>query len=190
MWLDRSSARQQGVRALPKISSFGIEAMDLVAEIYKLTDSFPKREVYSLTDQVRRAAVSVPSNIAEGQAHHSRREFRHFLRHFSGFARGSLRRQYCSAERLGYADHASRTESLPSASSRSRQNFERTDTRSPCPSSSGLLGTDYRVLGTRLSARERTDPARNMHAAPTKTSKAILTPGSLFTSGIRSDAAT
>jgi four helix bundle protein len=42
--------------------------------------------MYSLTDQMRRAAVSVPSNIAEGQAHHSHREFRHFLRH----SRGSL----------------------------------------------------------------------------------------------------
>jgi 23S rRNA-intervening sequence protein len=44
------------------------KAMDMVAEVYKLTDCFPKREVYSLTDQIRRAAVSVPSNIAEGQA--------------------------------------------------------------------------------------------------------------------------
>ena len=45
------------------------KAMDMVTEIYKLTDSFPKQEVYSLTNQIRRAAVSVPSNIAEGQAH-------------------------------------------------------------------------------------------------------------------------
>jgi len=43
------------------------KAMEMVTEVYKLTDSFPKREVYSLTDQIRRAAVSVPSNIAEGQ---------------------------------------------------------------------------------------------------------------------------
>ena len=41
------------------------KAMDMVAEIYKRTDSFPKHEVYSLTNQIRRAAVSVPSNIAE-----------------------------------------------------------------------------------------------------------------------------
>jgi four helix bundle protein len=62
------------------------KAVDLVAEIYDLTESFPRREVYSLTDQIRRAAVSVPSNIAEGQAHYNTREFVHFLRH----ARGSL----------------------------------------------------------------------------------------------------
>jgi four helix bundle protein len=60
--------------------------MDLVDAVYDATDSFPKRETYSLTDQIRRAAVSIPSNIAEGQAHYSNREFLHFLRH----ARGSL----------------------------------------------------------------------------------------------------
>lgn len=62
------------------------KAMDLVDAIYEATDTFPKREIYSLTDQIRRAAVSVPSNIAEGQAHYSKREFLHFLRH----SRGSL----------------------------------------------------------------------------------------------------
>jgi len=45
------------------------KAMDLVTETYKLTDNFPKREIFSLTDQIRRAAVSILSNIAEGQAH-------------------------------------------------------------------------------------------------------------------------
>jgi four helix bundle protein len=62
------------------------KAMDLVDQIYGLTDRFPKREVYSLTDQIRRAAVSIPSNIAEGQAHFKDGEFLHYLRH----ARGSL----------------------------------------------------------------------------------------------------
>jgi four helix bundle protein len=62
------------------------KAMDLVNALYDATEAFPKRETYSLTDQMRRAAVSVPSNIAEGQAHYSKREFRHFLRH----SRGSL----------------------------------------------------------------------------------------------------
>ena len=99
------------------------KAMDLVTEIYKLTDSFPKREVYSLTDQIRRAAVSVPSNIAEGQAHYSRPEFRHYLRHSAG-SLAELETQLLLAERLGYADHSS-TESLPSTSSRGRKNSER-----------------------------------------------------------------
>jgi len=67
------------------------KAMDLVADVYRITDTFPKREVYSLTDQMRRAAVSVPSNIAEGQAHYSKPEFLHFLRHSSGSLPSSKR---------------------------------------------------------------------------------------------------
>jgi four helix bundle protein len=62
------------------------KAMDLVARVYELTDRFPQREVHNLTDQIRRAAVSIPSNIAEGQDHFNNGEFLHFLRH----ARGSL----------------------------------------------------------------------------------------------------
>src|SRR6202158_121458 len=80
------------------------KAMDLVADVDRVTESFPKREIYSLTDQIRRAAVSVPSNIAEGQAHHSHREFRHFLRHSAG-SLAELETQLLLTERLGYADH-------------------------------------------------------------------------------------
>ena len=75
----------------------------MVTEVYKLTDSFPKREVYSLTDQIHRAAVSAPSNIAEGQSHHNNREFVHFLRHSSG-SLAEVETQLHIAERLGYAD--------------------------------------------------------------------------------------
>jgi four helix bundle protein len=81
------------------------KAMDLVAEVYRVTDNFPKREVYSLTDQIRRAAVSVPSNIAEGQAHFSRAEFLHFLRHSRG-SLAELETQILLAERLHYTDQA------------------------------------------------------------------------------------
>jgi four helix bundle protein len=81
------------------------KAMDLVTDIYKITDSFPKREIYSLTDQIRRAAVSVPSNIAEGQAHHSHREFLHFLRHSAG-SLAEVEAQLLIAERIGYIEHA------------------------------------------------------------------------------------
>jgi four helix bundle protein len=76
--------------------------MDLVTEVYKVTDSFPRREVYSLTDQIRRAAVSVPSNIAEGQAHYNKREFLHFLRHSSG-SLAELETQLLIAQRVSYA---------------------------------------------------------------------------------------
>jgi four helix bundle protein len=62
------------------------KGMQLVGAIYDATDSFPQQEMYGLTSQLRRAAVSIPSNIAEGQAHYTNREFIRFLRH----ARGSL----------------------------------------------------------------------------------------------------
>lgn len=58
----------------------------LSVDIYRLTEQFPRVEIYGLTPQIRRAAVSVPSNIAEGQGRSTRGEFLHFLRQ----ARGSL----------------------------------------------------------------------------------------------------
>lgn len=77
------------------------KAMDLVTQIYRVTRTFPREEMYGLTNQLRRAAVSVPSNIAEGQAHFSKKEFHHFLSH----ARGSLveiETQLTIAENLEY----------------------------------------------------------------------------------------
>jgi len=62
------------------------EAMKLTVEVYRATAQFPRHELYGLTQQLRRAAVSVPSNIAEGKGHRSDCEFGHFLLH----ARGSL----------------------------------------------------------------------------------------------------
>jgi four helix bundle protein len=54
-------------------------AIGFVKQIYQVTSKFPKAEIYGLTDQIRRAAVSIPSNIAEGQGRNSAREFRQFL---------------------------------------------------------------------------------------------------------------
>jgi four helix bundle protein len=62
------------------------KAMQLVTEIYEVTRAFPRDELYGLTNQLRRAAVSIPSNIAEGQARYSPKEFRHSL----SLSRGSL----------------------------------------------------------------------------------------------------
>jgi four helix bundle protein len=61
-------------------------AMDLVVQVYRYTASFPKHEIYGLTSQMRRSAVSVPSNIAEGKGRFYRKELLQFLFH----ARGSL----------------------------------------------------------------------------------------------------
>ncbi len=61
-------------------------AMDLVEGVYRLTQTFPREEAYGLTLQLRRAAVSVPSNIAEGQAREHLREYLHHL----SMAQGSL----------------------------------------------------------------------------------------------------
>ena|SRR5208337_3372789 len=62
------------------------DAIKLTTEVYRRTAGFPKHELYGLTNQMRRAAVSVPSNIAEGKGHRSDREFTNYLLH----ARGSL----------------------------------------------------------------------------------------------------
>jgi len=81
------------------------KAMALVLHIYRGTQPFPRSETYGLVAQLRRAAVSVPSNIAEGQARLTTGEFRHFL----GNARGSLievETQILIAQELGYMEHA------------------------------------------------------------------------------------
>ncbi|MDI6853441.1 MAG: four helix bundle protein [Deltaproteobacteria bacterium] len=62
------------------------KAMSLVTEIYRISQKFPKEEIFGLTSQIRRAAVSIPSNIAEGQGKSSTGEFKSFL----GHAKGSL----------------------------------------------------------------------------------------------------
>jgi four helix bundle protein len=78
------------------------KAVELALLVYRLSEGFPKREMYGLTSQVRRAGVSIPSNIAEGYGRGSRKEYIQFL----SIAQGSLKEletQMIIAERLGYA---------------------------------------------------------------------------------------
>lgn len=79
------------------------KAMDLVVNVYKKTKGFPREELYGLTSQLRRAVVSVPSNIAEGQGRNSTKEFLHHL----SIAYGSpceVGTQVLIAHRLGYLE--------------------------------------------------------------------------------------
>lgn len=79
------------------------KAMDLVVEVYSLVKLLPKEELYSLSDQMRRAVVSIPSNIAEGSGRGSDKEFIQFL----SISRGSLREletQIEVCEKLNYID--------------------------------------------------------------------------------------
>jgi four helix bundle protein len=80
-------------------------SIDLVTDVYAASQRFPPEEIYGLASQVRKAAVSVPSNIAEGQGRVSSKDFHHFLAQ----ARGSLMEvetQLVIAERLGYLEAA------------------------------------------------------------------------------------
>ncbi len=82
------------------------KAMQIVELVYTATGEFPKHELYGLAIQMRRAAVSVPSNIAEGQARFSKRDFRHFLRTSRG-SLAELETQVLVAQRLKYIDRIS-----------------------------------------------------------------------------------
>ena len=84
-----------------KVWQFG---MNLVCQIYEITGRFPKTEIYGLTSQIQRAAVSVPSNIAEGHARGSSREFLHFLTISLG-SLAELETQLIIALHLKYVDN-------------------------------------------------------------------------------------
>ena len=77
------------------------KAMDLAAQVYSLTTRFPKEELYGLTSQIRRSAVSIPSNIAEGPARHSRKEFIQSL-HIASGSVAELETQLLLAIRMGF----------------------------------------------------------------------------------------
>ena len=78
------------------------DAMELVTNIYKLTKSFPKDELYGLISQMRRSAVSVPSNIAEGAARKNKAEFIQFL-HIALGSLSELETQLIISKNLNYS---------------------------------------------------------------------------------------
>lgn len=87
------------------------KAMDLVEAVYKETIIFPESEKYGLVSQMRRAAVSIPSNIAEGSRRSTKKDFRHFL--IIAFGSGSeLETQIRIAIRIGFLKDNSKMESL------------------------------------------------------------------------------
>ena len=77
------------------------KSMDLVIEIYKLVKKLPKEETYSLSDQMRRAVVSIPSNIAEGYARKTTKEYLKFLSIANG-SRTELETQLIICNKIGY----------------------------------------------------------------------------------------
>jgi four helix bundle protein len=85
--------------------------MDFVEAVYRLTQQFPREELYGLTNQLRRAAVSVPSNVAEGQGRGVGNEFAHHLRIANG-SRQEAETQVLIGVRLGYVSSEQATAAL------------------------------------------------------------------------------
>ena len=81
------------------------KSIDLVLDIYEFTKKFPKSEEYTLAPQMRRAAISIPSNIAEGAGRQTKKEFIQFL-HIAQGSASELDTQLEIAFRLGYLDDA------------------------------------------------------------------------------------
>ena len=79
------------------------KAMDLLVEVYRLVKKLPREETYALSDQTRRAAVSIPSNIAEGRGRSSEKDFLRFLFMARG-SRAEVETQLLACVRLNYLE--------------------------------------------------------------------------------------
>jgi len=77
--------KEKTMRPHEKLEAWS-KGVEFVIDLYKATDRFPKEERFGLTSQIRRAAVSVPSNLAEGAGRYSRKEFGHFISNAQGSA--------------------------------------------------------------------------------------------------------
>jgi four helix bundle protein len=96
--------------------------MNLVENIYRLTSSFPKQEMYGLSSQIQRAAVSVPSNLAEGHTRESTKEYLHHIS-MSQASLAELETQLEIAFRLKYLDQIQLKSTLELVSAIGRQLF-------------------------------------------------------------------
>lgn len=92
------------------------DGVDFCVQVYKMTEQFPKKETYALSDQMQRAAVSIPSNVAEGCSRRSEKEFGHFLEVSLGSAY-EVETQMEIAARLGYVTRDQYDKSLESVQS-------------------------------------------------------------------------
>ena len=81
------------------------QSINLVTDIYNISKNYPKDELYGLTNQIRRAAVSIPSNIAEGAARNSNKEFIQFL-YISLGSCAEVETQLTISKNLGYPHNA------------------------------------------------------------------------------------
>ncbi len=79
------------------------KAMELVVEVYILVKKLPKEELFALSDQIRRAAISIPSNIAEGQGRNSTKEYIHFLAIAKG-SKAELETQLLLCVKINYLE--------------------------------------------------------------------------------------
>lgn len=80
------------------------KAMQLVTDIYNITKSFPKEEIYGITNQLRRCSISIPSNLAEGSSRRSTQEFIRFINISCG-SLAELETQIIASKNLGYITH-------------------------------------------------------------------------------------
>ena len=87
------------------------EGIDLAVLIYKLTDTFPKEERYGLSDQLKRSAVSIPSNIAEGAARNSSKEFVQYL-YIALASASELETQLIISKKVGFLSETDIFETL------------------------------------------------------------------------------
>jgi four helix bundle protein len=84
------------------------KSIDLVVAVYDLTKNFPREEIYGITSQMKRSAISIPSNIAEGSKRGTKKDYRHFL--LNAFGSGAeLETQIIISQKLGFCTDSNQT---------------------------------------------------------------------------------